>query len=266
MAALSAKREIVLPPPIAVRPPLPDVIVRSPELPPILVVADPVVLMFAAPVWVSAPKVLRPLTPRVVSDRPEKVGLDVVAMAWGRERVTAPIAGDAGDVMISSVVPVIEVTPIPERGCQVGRAAAPLLTSTCPEVPAPVFWKLPVLVVPPHKTPKAVVLEIPVPPEATPSGVPIVTVPVRVMPPLPDWIVVAEVVLVLPTVTIFAPAPLAMLTVLPPTPCAILTVVAPAPLPISTLFVPDELPSVRFPVCAVPPIVIVPVVVEEPTV
>lgn len=83
-----------------------------------------------------------------------------------------------------------------------------------------------------------------------------VTAPVSAMPPLPAWIVVADVVLVEPIVKAFAPAPVPIAIVLPPVEFPIFMVWAPVP--------PK---TVAVPVCApVPPILNVPLVVEGPKV
>ena len=119
LAALSAKREIVLPPPIAVKPPLPDVMVRSPELPPIDVVADPVVLKFAVPVWVTSPKVLRPdtcndegvIAPRVSVIAGVVVGLATVPLT-PLAVVTETLVTVPPDPVALRVVPV-KVSPDP---------------------------------------------------------------------------------------------------------------------------------------------------------
>jgi hypothetical protein len=101
--------------------------------------------------------------------------------------------------------------------------------------------------------------------------------PFRLIFPDPALIVVVEVVLVEPIMTVLADAPFAIVTAFIPAAVAILTVApavvafaietvpAPAPLPIRIVLVPEEEPIVIAAVCAVPPIKIVPVVVEAPT-
>jgi hypothetical protein len=77
----------------------------------------------------------------------------------------------------------------PELACHVGSAPEPLETSTSPVPPVPMFWKAPVLVVPPATRPYAVVDETPVPPCGTPTAVnpvpsdPEVSAPTPVMLP-----------------------------------------------------------------------------------
>ena len=104
--------------------------------------------------------------------------------------------------------------------------------------------------------PKVTVLA-PVPPVAklivwTPVPVPMAMVPVCA--PVPPMVMVPEVMA----------AP--MLTDPPTWTLAMLTAEAPDPLAIKTLLVPEDEPKVRSPVWAVPPMVMVPVVVAAPMV
>ena len=93
---------------------------------------------------------------------------------------------------------------------------------------------------------------------------------------MPALIVVVDVVFVEPMVTVLADAPVHMVNVLVPTPSAMwivfppvpvdmLVVFAPLPMPKFKVFVAEEFPTVIAPVLwAVPPMVMVPVVVEGP--
>ena len=72
----------------------------------------------------------------------------------------------------------------------------------------------------------------------------------------PDSRVSVAAAFVEPTVTRFAPFPVAILTVLPPVPPATVKVDTPFPPAITTALVAEELPKVSVPVCAAAPMVI----------
>ena len=100
--------------------------------------------------------------------------------------------------------------------------------------------------------------------------------PSKLKLPVPHFNVSAEVLVAepieivfteapLPIVIVLVPAPSAMCNVFPPVPVEIFVVLAPLPIPRFKVLVALELPTVIAPVdCAVPPIVMVPVVVEAP--
>ena len=81
----------------------------------------------------------------------------------------------------------IIIMPATNADCIVGKAPAPLLVNTCPVVPTATDWTAAVEVVPPHRTPYAVVDVTPVPPFAT-ATVPetLAAFPVMLMPQVPE--------------------------------------------------------------------------------